>query len=47
MNADFLNDAGELEIMDLEYDVAGAGSAEAGDAQVNNLAIIVIMFGDY
>lgn len=32
----------ELEVAELEYDVAGAGSEEAGDSQVNHAAWIVV-----
>ena len=36
------NEAVELEIAELEYDVAGAGSIESGDSQVNHAAWIII-----
>jgi|GEM_PF-2514406 len=43
MNFDINNEI-ELEIPDLEYDVAGAGAAEAGDTQASNLAFLIVMF---
>ena len=32
----------ELEIAELEYDVASAGSEEAGESQINHAAHIII-----